>query len=83
MLNYYDLTAEMKRYHRFVVWALYEDKAYVMDPETLHVFDSPNFVETMKYCEAKRHIMKIRKVSPYEINLAFVDDGGNLRLFEI
>ena len=83
MSNYYDLTTEMKRYHRFVVWVLYEDKAFVMAPETQSVFDSPRFVETMKYGEAKRHIMRIRKVSPYEINLAFVDDGGNLRLFEI
>ena len=83
MLNYYDLTTEMKRYHRFVVWVLYEDRALAMDPETQGVYETPKSVEWMKYGEAKRHVLRIRKESNYEVNLAFVDDGGNLRLFEI
>jgi len=83
MMNYYELTEEMKRYSRFIVWVLYEDKPMAMDPETLQVYDTPSVVEWMKYGVAKRHMQRIRKETEFEVNLAFVDEGGNLRLFEI
>ena len=83
MLNYYDLTPEMKKIQRWVVVHIFNDEAIAVYPETM------DKVNIKCGCGAfwsigvvKKVALKYKKLYELDLRPAFVDGGGNIRLFK-